>query len=208
MDVPNHPYELQPRKPMNRLLLLSCFAVLLLLTTAAPEHASAQNNPVSAAAETVAPPEARPSPLMLAQSSLADGTYLKVVYSSPRKRGRDIFGGLVPYGEVWRLGANEATEMIVTEDVMFGGKPLEAGTYALFALPEQDTWTIIVNRGLGQWGAFSYDPEQDVLRVEAPAETIPQSHEAFTIALEEAGEGANLAMMWDQTKVSIPIQAQ
>ncbi|MEX0821825.1 MAG: DUF2911 domain-containing protein [Rhodothermales bacterium] len=164
----------------------------------------------TASAQDVVPaPEARPSPMAVAQATLSDGTYIAVRYSSPRKRGRDIFGGLVPLDEVWRFGANEATEITVTQDVTFGGTRVPAGTYALFAIPSEDEWTLILNENLGQWGAFSYDMEADFARVTVPAEESGQIHEAFTVTLEvnDAETAATLSAVWDQTRISVPIQA-
>lgn len=163
-----------------------------------------------AAAQDVVPaPESRPSPLALAQATLHDGTYVKVHYGSPRKRGRNVFGALVPYDKVWRLGANEATELTTTQPIRFGGKPLPAGTYSLFAIPHEGSWTVIVNENLGQWGAFSYSQDADVLRIDAPVQRTEQIHEAFTINLEqdEGESGARLVMTWDQTRVTVPIEA-
>lgn len=157
------------------------------------------------AQDAVPAPEPLASPADLAYTQLPNGTYVKVTYHSPRMRGREIFGDLVPYGEVWRLGANEATELTTTGDINFGGEPLEAGTYSLFAIPAQDTWTIIVNRGLGQWGAYNYNEQADVMRVEVPAAPIDSSFEAFTIRFDEAEGGADLVMAWDQTEVKVPI---
>ncbi|NNE34204.1 MAG: DUF2911 domain-containing protein, partial [Rhodothermales bacterium] len=117
------------------------------------------------------------SPMAIAAVTLDDGTYVKIVYSSPRKRGREIFGGLVPYGEVWRTGANEATELTVTNGVLLNGNVLAAGTYALFTIPGDEQWTVIINRNLGQWGAYDYDPEADVVRFNVPALTIDKMHE-------------------------------
>ena len=184
---------------MNSIRLLIPMALIGAMVFAAP--ASAQ--------EVVPAPESRPSPLALAQATLGDGTYVKVHYSSPRKRGRDVFGGLVPYDKVWRLGANEATELTTTQPIRLGGELLPAGTYSLFAIPHENTWTIIVNENLGQWGAFSYTEDADVLRVEASAQRTERIHEAFTVNLEqEEGEpGARLVMTWDRTRVTVPIEA-
>lgn len=175
---------------------------LLLISVAVPPSAAAQN--------TEPAPEPRPSPLAVAQLTLDDGTYVKVHYSSPRMRGREIFGGLVPLNEVWRFGANEATELTTTGPIEFGGENLPAGTYALFAVPGEETWTIIVNSGLGQWGAFSYSEDDDVLRIEVPAETTEKSHEAFTIRFDEAegGSGANLVAVWADRQISVPIRTR
>ncbi|WP_456424995.1 DUF2911 domain-containing protein [Rhodocaloribacter sp.] len=183
--------------------LSRAFLLALALTLAAglSQRALAQEG------EVVPAPEARPSPTAIAQAMLGD-TYVKITYSSPRKRGREIFGGLVPYDEVWRTGANEATEITVTGDVKIAGHTLPAGTYALFTIPHADTWTVILNGDLGQWGAFSYNPEHDVLRFDVPVTTTPEMYEAFTIALEKEEDApkATLVMMWDHTKVSIPIE--
>lgn len=163
-----------------------------------------------AAAQDVVPaPEPRPSPMAVAQTTFSDGTYVVVRYGSPRKRGREIFGGLEAFGEVWRLGANEATEMTVTQDVMFGGTRLPAGTYALFAIPYEDRWTIVVNEQLGQWGAFSYSQDADIARIDVPVDPTDRVHEAFTISLEpnEGETAADLSMVWDRTRVTLPVEA-
>lgn len=159
-----------------------------------------------ARAQAVAAPEARPSPLALTQITTDNGTYVKVVYGSPRKRDRVVFGELVPYGEVWRLGANEATELTVTKAVMFAGKHLNPGTYSVFAIPNQNQWTIIVNRTLGLWGSYNYKQDTDVFRVEVPATTGSETHEAFTLKLDKATGGADLLILWDKTRVVVPIR--
>lgn len=177
------------------------FAVVLAIMLFAAPSAEAQ--------DVVPAPEPRPSPMAVAQATLDDGTYISIRYSSPRKRGREIFGGLEPLGEVWRLGANEATEMTVTQDVRFGDSRVPAGTYAVFAIPYEDRWTVILNENLGQWGAFSYDEDADLARVDVPVENTDQVYEAFTIALEpndDASE-ASLSIVWDRTRVTLPIQA-
>lgn len=189
--------------PSTTALRVLLGALVLLLVAGLPQRASAQ--------ETVPPPEPRPSPLAMAQTMLGD-TYVKIVYSSPRKRGRTLFGpedsdALETYGEVWRAGANEATELVTTGDLNVGGKMLPAGTYAVFTIPGEEEWTVIFNSGLGQWGDFTYDEELDVMRVDVPAQTIPQDYEAFTIAFEDDGGQTLLTMRWGQTKISVPIQA-
>lgn len=162
----------------------------------------------AAAQDVVAAPDPRPSPLALAQVTLGDGTYIKIHYSSPRKRGRQIFGGLVPFKQVWRFGANEATEMTVTQPIVFGGKTVEPGTYALFAIPDEDEWILILNKNLGQWGAYSYAEEDDYTRISVPAEQADGSHEAFTLSLEKKDDeaGARLVAVWDTTRVTVPIR--
>lgn len=164
--------------------------------------------PLSAEAQDE--PERRKSPLAMARTTLGDA-YVKVTYGQPYKRGRQIFGELVPYGEVWRTGANEATELTTTEDIQFGDQTLKAGTYALFTIPGKDKWTIIVNRTLGQWGAYSYSADDDIYRFTVPVDSTSESFEAFTMSFDETEEGAtstNLNLMWDKTKVSIPVSVK
>ena len=183
-------------RPTASLLLVGALALTLFTV----QRAVAQ--------DVVPAPEPRASPMSLAQITLDDGTYVKVHYSSPRKRGRDIFGGLVPFKEVWRFGANEATELTVTGPLVIGGEEIEPGTYAVFAVPDESEWTIILNKNLGQWGAFSYDEAQDYKRITVPAGQGDQSHEAFTITLDEGedGSGAMMNVAWDTTRLSIPIE--
>jgi hypothetical protein len=136
-----------------------------------------------------------------------EDTYVKVTYSQPHKRGRVIFGDLVPYGEVWRTGANEATEITTTGNVLFGADTLKAGTYSIFTIPEKDKWTIIVNSQLGQWGSYNYVEKSDVIRMQIPVQPIKDViYEPFTIMFDQKNSIAELVMLWDKTKVAIPIQ--
>jgi hypothetical protein len=160
------------------------------------------------AQEVVPAPEPRLSPLALARTRLADGTYLKIHYGSPRKLDREIFGDLVPFGHVWRTAANESSELTVTRDVLFGGRPLSAGTYALYTIPGPDQWTIILNMALGQNGVDAYDASMDILRVQVPAGTQPQHYEAFTVEFENADGGADMVLIWDNTRVAVPIRTR
>lgn len=145
----------------------------------------------------------RPSPFATASGSIGNAS-ISVEYSQPAKNGREVFGKLIPYGEVWRTGANEATEITVSKDVMIAGQSLKAGRYQLFTIPTADKWTIIFNSKLGQWGAFFYDPKSDVLKVEVPSSINETVLERLTIQIETAG----LSITWDKTKVLVPITAQ
>lgn len=127
---------------------------------------------------------------------------IKVVYGRPLKKGRDVFGGLVPYGKVWRTGANEATEIKFFKDVTFGGKQVKAGTYSLFTIPGEKEWTIILSTDLDVWGAYSYKESSDVIRTSVPVTSAGKSLEAFSITFN----GSNLALGWDKTRVEVPIQ--
>lgn len=150
------------------------------------------------------PVKARPSPLEVVTMKWED-TYVKITYSRPHKRGRTVFGELVPYGKIWRTGANEATELTTTGDIKLAGQEVPAGTYALFAIPEKDKWTIVLNSELGQWGAYRYDEEKDVLRFEVPTKELPVTYEPFTIEFEQTANDVALKMMWDNTGVEIPV---
>lgn len=145
----------------------------------------------------------RPSPLNMCKAVYKTG-YLRIVYSQPHKRGRTIFGGLVPYEKVWRTGANDATEMTITEPITLNGYTLKAGTYSLFAIPHPTSWTIIINGDLGQWGAFNYDIAKDVLRFDVPVETNNVIYEPFTILTEQANEKGVIRFLWDSVRVNVP----
>ncbi len=154
------------------------------------------------AQEAVTP---RPSPTAIVTMKYED-TYVKITYCQPHKKGRNIFGELVPYGQVWRTGANEATEITLTGDLKINNELLTAGTYTIFTIPNIDRWTIIFNKQLGQWGSYNYSEKADELRVEIPTQKIERVvFEPFTMAFEQKNEKAELQMMWDQTKVSIPV---
>jgi hypothetical protein len=162
-------------------------------------------NMVVIAQEVVEAPKPRLSAVSIARTMVGD-TYVKVVYGQPLKKGRVIFGELEPYGKVWRTGANESTEITFTSDVTFGGTRVSAGTYSLFTIPNKDSWTIILNRGLGQSGAFQYDESKDVVRFDVPAKKSEKMYEAFTISFTEAEGGTDLHLIWDLVHVTAPIR--
>lgn len=152
-------------------------------------------------------PVRRKSPIAITSiTHIPTNTYAKIVYGQPYKRGREIFGELEPYGEVWRTGANEATEMTITKPILFNKNKIEAGTYSLFSIPRQNRWTIILNDSLGQWGAFDYNQAYDLLRTDVPVQKDEQVTETFTIQFTEiVGDSSAIVMRWDTTKVKIPI---
>lgn len=130
----------------------------------------------------------------------------KVVYSRPQKKGRTMLGDVDPYGKVWRLGANETTEIKLYKDVTFGDKKISAGTYSLYAIPNKDQWTIIFNSKLDTWGAYEYDETKDVARINAPAGKTDSEVEAFTMVFDgEKGTGS-LVMAWENTLVKVPLK--
>jgi len=135
-----------------------------------------------------------------------DEALIRVTYSRPQKNDRAIFGEMIKYGKVWRLGANENTEVKLYKDATIDGKKLKAGTYSLFAIPGEAEWTIIFNKALDYWGAYSYSQASDVLRVTVPVEQLERSLEYFSISFEPFGEeGAKMFVGWDKTFVAVPI---
>lgn len=164
---------------------LACAAALALAATAA----AAQSGPP------------RPSP-KASVSQVVGVTQIDIAYSRPGVKGRQIWGGLVPYGQVWRTGANEATTIAFSTDVQVEGKPLPAGRYALFTIPTADKWTVVFNRQGDQWGAFDHDPEEDALRVEIVPREAPQLERmAFTIP-EVTDTSAVIELRWE--KLAVP----
>jgi len=135
------------------------------------------------------------------------GANLRVVYSRPAKRGREIWGSLVPFGEVWRTGANAATEFSTDRDLFIGGVRVPAGTYTLFSLFSAESSQLIINKQTGQWGTV-YDQGQDLARVELAKESLTTPVERFTIAIEPAAEGGALQLMWDASRYSVPIRVR
>ena len=130
----------------------------------------------------------------------------RVIYSRPKMNGREVFGKLVPYGEVWRTGANEATELQIYNDMTIGGQTIPAGTYSLFTIPEKNEWTIILNKAQHQWGAYNYDADKDLLRIKAPARKAAAPIEDLSIAFQPIEGGANLLMGWENTYVELPLK--
>lgn len=150
----------------------------------------------------------RPSPATSASCDLGGGKTIKTDYSSPRMKGRKIYGDLVPYGKVWRTGANEATTFVTSADVKVGGKDVPAGSYTLFTIPNADKWTLIINKKTGEWG-IPYKYEGDELaRVDLKVSKLPSAVENFTISYEKSGSGCTLNIDWDNTRASVDIAAK
>lgn len=141
------------------------------------------------------------------ERNLGESAFIKVIYSRPQKKEREVFGGMVKYDEVWRLGANETTEMKVYQDINIGGKTLIKGTYAVFAIPTATEWTIIFNADLDEWGHYSYKEEHDVLRVKASVKSNDVIVEAFTIQFKDSDNGkAYMRFAWDTVIAELPIE--
>ena len=130
---------------------------------------------------------------------------IKVVYSRPSVKGRVVLGELEAFGKVWRLGANESTEIRFFKPATIGGKTIPAGTYSMFAIPEKDQWTIIINKQTDRWGAYTYDESKDVARIKVPVKQLTTAVEALAITFTASASGANLNIGWDKTAVEVPI---
>ena len=172
-------------------------------------------------------PSRRLSPIGIARTHIGD-TYVKVTYGQPYIRGREIFGAdtdsttfLVPFGEVWRTGASEATEITVTGPVMLAGNHLDAGTYSIFTEPSAESWVFHVTGelGLDGTGIFNtetqvftpvYGPEKDLFSFSAPVNNLPEDAavDPFTISFEESDSGVDMVLRWEWTEVRAPIQPE
>lgn len=145
-------------------------------------------------------------PVLRIQDKVSEPLVARVIYSRPQKEGRTIFGGLVQYGEVWRLGANEATEIELYRDVKINNRKLPKGRYTLYAIPTQKEWTVIFNKDTDIWGAFKYDEKKDVLRVSLPVQKVAEPVDMFSIAFTKAASGADMMIAWDEVFVTLPFR--
>jgi hypothetical protein len=167
-------------------------------------------------------PSRRPSPMGMARTTV-DDTYISVVYSRPYKRGRDnIFGteeseALVPYGKIWRTGANEATQMTVTGDIIIGKQKLPAGTYSVFTTPGADSWKIHFNTALGLSGTGFFDPVEqkftpadlgptELVVISATPGVLKEEVEQLTFAFDDTAGGADMCLRWITTEVCVPVK--
>ena len=150
----------------------------------------------------VATPAPSPSASMEQVVGLTD---VSLEYSRPAMRGRTIMGGLVPYGKVWRTGANEATEVKFYQDILFGDTKVSAGTYVLLTIPGEKEWEVILSSNVDVWGAFQYNPVFNVASITVPSNKA-QSVEIFSIAFKEKKDKINMVLAWDSTRVKIPIE--
>jgi len=148
----------------------------------------------------------RPSPPATAKCELAGGKSIIIDYSSPRKKGRVIFGDLVPYGQVWRAGANEATTFVTSGDVMVGSTHVPAGSYTIFTIPEKDKWTLVISKTTGEWGTAYSGEKDDLARVPMKVAS-GAAMENFTISLDKGAKGCTLKMAWDTTVASVDVSA-
>src|ERR1700733_6403821 len=178
---------------MQKFLVLCCSAILLSASVLAPRSSGQQDK------------SQRPSPPAQAQFSFADGKTVTVDYSSPRAKGRKIFGELVPYGQVWRAGANEATTFVTDTAVTVGGKTVPAGSYTLFTIPNQGGWTLIISKKTGEWGIPYPGEKFDFVRTEMTPSKLASPIENFSIGFVTSRAGCRLSMAWENTQASVQI---
>lgn len=144
-------------------------------------------------------------PLLKTQERISGPPLARIIYSRPEKSNRAIFGNLVGYGKVWRLGANESTEIEFFQNAKINNTKINKGRYTLYAIPEKDYWTLILNQATDLWGAFKYDSTKDILRVKEPIEKTDSTTENLSIFFTKTDAGCHLNIMWDDIRVRLPI---
>ena len=147
-------------------------------------------------------------PLLKIQGKASEPPVARVFYSRPQKNNRVIFGELIEYNKVWRLGANEATEIEFFQNVKIGDTKVKKGRYTLYCIPSEDKWTLLLNKDTDSWGAFVYDAKKDIARVDVPVQALPTAIEAFSMSFEKNSGSFNLNIGWDKVSVSLPIYLQ
>jgi hypothetical protein len=161
---------------------------------------------INSHAQQIQMPQASPTAKISQKVGLTDVT---LDYSRPSTKGRKIFGELVPYGEVWRTGANAATTITVSTEVKFEGKSVPEGTYALYSIPGKDKWTIIISKNTKLWGAVGYNSEDDLIRFSVKPTKLGQHHETMEISFEDMTDtGTFIAIKWENTKVSFKLDTE
>lgn len=144
-------------------------------------------------------------PHLKIEGNTTESLIARVIYSRPKKEGRPVFGGLVEYGKLWRLGANEATEIEVYRPVVIGGKKVPKGRYTLYAVVNEKSWTFIINKETDIWGSFKYDKTKDIVRIESPVQKIGEPAESLAMTFEKENSTINLIVAWENIKVALPI---
>lgn len=147
-------------------------------------------------------------PVMKIQGKTTEPLVARVIYSRPKKEGRSVFGGLVEYGKLWRLGANEATEIEFYKPVIVGGKKIAKGRYTLYAVVNEKNWTFIINKETDTWGSFKYNTAKDIVRVTVPVQTSTEPLECLGMSFEKTNGIINLIVAWENIKVALPISLQ
>ncbi len=144
-------------------------------------------------------------PVLKIQDKITESLIARVIYSRPQKNGRIIFGELLEYGKVWRLGANEGTEIEFYRDAKINNIKIKRGRYTMYCIPYIDKWTIIINKETDTWGSFKYDEKKDLVRIDIPLQKQNDITEAFVMVFEKSTVGADLIIAWDDVKLNLPI---
>lgn len=188
---------------MKKISLSGLFLLLCLFSISQPKLPPPDKSPMDMSYYPVN------YPILKIQNKTSEPPFARIVYSRPYKNGRKVFGELVEYGKVWRLGANEATEIELFKDAVCAGNKIKKGRYSMYAIPNVDKWTIIFNKATDVWGAFQYDSTKDVLRFDLEPQKVPVDTEAFTMvfdsdSLDGNSSKVNLVIAWDDVKVDVP----
>ncbi|MCH4824054.1 DUF2911 domain-containing protein [Gramella lutea] len=189
---------------MKRLIIGSLSAICLFISN--PTNAQ-EDDKVNFSKEELKFSKMDASPMDLAMyKDQDDAAVARVIYSRPQKRNREIFGKLIPYGEVWRTGANEATELTLYKKMKVADEVIDAGTYTLYTIPGETEWTVILNSKTNTWGAYEYSEKEDKVRITVPVRQAPNTIESLSMAFQESGDGADLLIGWDESYVKVPFK--
>jgi len=191
-------------KYLSKAVFLSAFIIYGCSAPQNKETTEANESTESEVTETEAPEDKskRASPPAKASATIGDVS-VKLDYSSPAVKEREIWGGLVPFDEVWRTGANEANVFQVSEDVLINGQKLPAGKYALFTVPSKEEWVVIFNKEFDQWGAFNYNREEDALRITVEPNKVDEFKERLTFNITEEGK---VMFHWENMQFSFQVE--
>jgi hypothetical protein len=191
--------KIPPMISLRRTLTVIFFTIITCSVYSQGKYSSIDKSPMDASYYPVN------YPILKIQDKATEPLVARVIYSRPQKNGRVVFGELVEYGKVWRMGANEATEIDFYKDVKINGKKIKKGRYTLYALVNPDKWTIILNSETDTWGAFKYDAKKDIARIDVPVTKNTEQVEALAIQFEKDGAGFNMLVAWDELLVKLPI---
>lgn len=184
---------------MKRLFLLAVIAVFTLQSNSAVAQEKAKEG-LNFAKADVSPMD------LVVYKNQDEEVVARVIYSRPLKRDREIFGKLIPYNEVWRTGANEATELTLYKDMKVADVVVAAGTYTIYSIPGEKEWTVILNNKINTWGAYEYTDKEDKVRIKVPVRNSPTTIESFSMAFVSKEDGADLLMGWDDKYVEVPFK--
>ncbi len=185
---------------MKKLILLFLAAHLFLYSHAQEELPAVDKSPL----DVCYYPDNYPQ--LKAQGKPTAAPAARVIYSRPQKGNRTIFGALIEYGKLWRMGANEATEIEFYQPVTIGGNKIPKGRYTVYAIPESAYWTIIINKETDVWGSFIYKESKDIARIKVPVEMVNESLETLAMKFEkETDKQIKLIIAWDMVKVTLPV---